>query len=336
MPSTNKTLENTTYDTVHLQSFAKIHSRPTRSNYETLKKEASDLASKLDDITYGWSRSPTGDEYGLLAEIIGEDEYNHLTNLTWVQEVEPDTYDPDITDATPTHTRKRIEQEWERTRDTWAIRKGFLRGVAANFCEALNENWYSQLKSVHTAYCNTTPIQILQHLDTRWCPLDVQAMKNLRLAYYTEWDNDIHLTAFGKRLDDNQIRIERFGITISDDDKFQFYLKQMYASNHFDKKEMTEWENKTVAIKDDFNKAKLYFEGLVKDYEVYARNSGGTADKHNFESANQAAEANAGDELQKYIVGIAQAAVTQEEQANNIRDEAKATSDTMAAQLKTM
>jgi hypothetical protein len=156
------------------------------------------------------------------------------------------------------------------------------------------------------------------------------------LAYYTEWDNEIHLTAFGKRLDDDQIHIERFGITISDEDKLQFYLEQMYASNHFDKKEMTEWENKTVAIKDDFGEAKLYFEGLVKDNEVYAQNSCGTADKQNFESANQAAEADAGDKLRKYIAGIAQAAVTQEEQANNIRDSAKATSDAMAAQLKAM
>jgi hypothetical protein len=338
MPSTIKTLENTTYDTVRFSSFTKIHGRPTRSDYENLKKEASDLASELDDITYDWSRSPTGDEYGLLAEIIGEDEYkyNHLTNLTWVQEVEPNTYDPNITDTTATHTRKRMEQEWERTRETWAIRKGFLRGVAANFREALDENWYSQLKSVHTAYRNTTPIQILQHLDTRWCPLDVHAKEILRLAYYTEWDSKIHLTAFGKRLDDDQIRIERFGITISDEDKLQFYLEQMYASNHFNKKEMTEWENKTIAIKDDFEEAKLYFEGLVRDYEVYAQNSGGTAGKHNFESANQAAEADAGDELQKYISGIAQAAVTQEEQANNIRDSSKATSDAMALQLKTM
>jgi len=127
MLSTIKTLENTTYDTVRFSSFTKIHGRPTRSDYENLKKEASDLASKLDDITYDWSRSPTGDEYGLLAEIIGEDEYNHLTNLTWVQEVEPDTYDPNITDTTQTHTRKRMEQEWERTCKTWAIRKGFLR-----------------------------------------------------------------------------------------------------------------------------------------------------------------------------------------------------------------
>jgi hypothetical protein len=96
---------------VHFSAFTKIHGPPTQSDYKNIKKEASDLASKLDGITYNWSQSPTGKEYRLLAEIIREDKYNHLTNLTWVQEVEPDTYDPNITDSTPTHTRKRMEQE---------------------------------------------------------------------------------------------------------------------------------------------------------------------------------------------------------------------------------
>jgi len=40
--------------------------------------------------------------------------------------------------------------------------------------------------------------------------------------------------------------------------------------------------------------------------------------------------------LRKYIAEIAQAAVTQEEQAANIRDSSKASSDAMAAQIKTM
>jgi hypothetical protein len=52
MPSNIKILENTTYDTVRFLAFTKIHGRPTRSDYENLKKEASDLASELDDITY--------------------------------------------------------------------------------------------------------------------------------------------------------------------------------------------------------------------------------------------------------------------------------------------
>jgi hypothetical protein len=145
MLSTIKTLEQTTYDMVRSSSFTKIRGRPTQSGYENLKKEASDLASELDDITYDLSQSPTGDEYGLLAKIIGKDKYYHLTNLTWTQEVEPATYDPAINDTTATYTWKRMEQEWERTRKTWAICKGFLRGVAANFCDALNKSWYSQL-----------------------------------------------------------------------------------------------------------------------------------------------------------------------------------------------
>jgi hypothetical protein len=43
----------------------------------------------------------------------------------------------------------------------------------------------------------------------------------------------------------------------------------MYASNSFDKNEMTKWENKLEITKNNFDKAKLYFKGLVKDYETY-------------------------------------------------------------------
>jgi hypothetical protein len=55
MPSSIKTLEQMTYEMVRSTSFTKIYGRPTRNNYENLKKEASDLASKLDDIAYDWS-----------------------------------------------------------------------------------------------------------------------------------------------------------------------------------------------------------------------------------------------------------------------------------------
>jgi hypothetical protein len=75
MPSAVKTLEQMTYEMVHSTSFTKIHGHPTRSEYKNLKKEASDLTSKLNDITYDWSRSPTSKDYGLLAENIGKDEY---------------------------------------------------------------------------------------------------------------------------------------------------------------------------------------------------------------------------------------------------------------------
>jgi hypothetical protein len=233
-----------------------------------------------------------------------------------------------------------MEQEWERTRKTWAIRKGFLHGVAANMRDALDENWYSQLKHLHTAYRNVQPIQILNHLSTQWCPLDVHAKKLLKAEYWTEWDGDMHLTAFGKRLDDKQIRIERFGITISYEDKLQFYLEQMYACNQFDQTQMTTWENKDEAIKNDWTMAKQYFEGLVRDFKVCDQNRGGTTGKSKYESVNHAADTAKGDELRRYITQIAAAAVAKEEKHVEIAASILVTTqkkmDEMASQLKSL
>ncbi len=86
MPSSSaKAAETKAYDAVRATLFTRIHRRPTQNDYELLKKEASDLASKVENITFTWScNTATGDEYGLLAEIIGPAEYTHLTNLNWV------------------------------------------------------------------------------------------------------------------------------------------------------------------------------------------------------------------------------------------------------------
>jgi hypothetical protein len=173
-PLSVKAAEMTSYDVVRATPFTQIHGCPMRHDYKSLKKEASDLASEVNNITFAWScDQATGEEYGLLAEIIGDVKYTHLTNLNWAQEMEPAKFDPEITAATATHTRKRLEEEWEEKRESWFIPKGSFHGVTMNMHDALNKQYYSQLKHINTAYRNTTPIQILEHLYTRWCPLDV-------------------------------------------------------------------------------------------------------------------------------------------------------------------
>jgi hypothetical protein len=64
--------------------------------------------------------------------------------------MEPAKYDPAITAATATHTRKRLE-EWEEKRESWFTWKGFVRRVTMNRGNALNEQYYSQLKHINTA-----------------------------------------------------------------------------------------------------------------------------------------------------------------------------------------
>jgi len=160
--------------------------------------------------------------------ILGFDKYDELTGIdTYTIPTEPASYDPAVTNATPTHERKRLEEEWELIRTFWFIRKGFLRGVVNNLRDALDEQYYSQLKHWLTAYRNVMLFQILNHLNDQWCPLDVQAKKELKKNYYSKWDADEHLTAFGKRLDDNQCSLIRSDVTIPDNDKLQFYLEEI-------------------------------------------------------------------------------------------------------------
>ena len=115
MLSTAKQAKATAHETARSNPFTRIHGRPTRQDFDTLKEEASFLEWEVEDITYSWSRNTTG-EYGLLADIIGADEYNHLTVInTYTVPNEPAAYNRTITNATATHERKRKEEEWEQT-----------------------------------------------------------------------------------------------------------------------------------------------------------------------------------------------------------------------------
>jgi len=157
------------------------------------------------------------------------------------------------------------------------------------------------------AYRNITPYQIPEHLNTRWCPLKVKAKKELKTVYYTKWEHTIeHLTAFGKRLDDNQRALVRSDVTIADDDKLQFYLEEIYDSNRFNKQEMLTWEHQPTATKTDFVLAKAHFEEIVNATDTYEQNAGGgTAGRNRYESANQMADH--GDEIREYIQQLASA-----------------------------
>ena len=81
--------------------------------------------------------------------------------------------------------------------------------------------------------------------------------------YYSKWDADEHLTAFGKRLNNNQRALVQSDVTIADDGKLQFYLEEIYDSR-FDKQKMLTWEQQPANIKTDYDKAKTYFERIVE------------------------------------------------------------------------
>jgi hypothetical protein len=69
--------------------------------------------------------------------------------------------------------------------------------------------------------------QASQHtMVSAWCTRKEQ----LKAEFYADWDSSImHITAFGLKLDKEQKRLELLGILISNKDKLQFYMEQIYA-----------------------------------------------------------------------------------------------------------
>ncbi len=121
MPFTAKQTKTTAFEAARAIPFTRKHGRPTRHNYKTLKEEASTLASKVEDITYAWSKNAT-DNYGLLAIILGADKYNELTKInSYAIPCEPASYDPTITNAKLTHERKQKEEDWDLVCTSWFI-----------------------------------------------------------------------------------------------------------------------------------------------------------------------------------------------------------------------
>jgi len=136
-------------------------------------------------------------------------------------------------------------------------------------------------------------------------------------------------------LDDDQRALVRSDVTIADE--LQFYLEQMYDSNHFEKSEMLEWEKKSSVTKMDYIAAKHYFEELMKATDTYAQNAGGgTTGCNKYESANHMADI--GDEIRKYIANLASASAStaQEQVANTMGKTNQFDAMAMAAQIKAL
>ena len=181
---------------------------------------------------------------------------------------------------------------------------GVEEGLTANFRAAIDEQYYKQLKKPIVGYRGIKIKDYFDHLDTKWCKLDTNSISEMKAEYYQKWVGEEHVTDFGKRLDDEQTALSENDITISNTDKQQFYIEQMYASRQFTREAMIRWEDKATADKTWAN-AKSFFEEEVAKDETYRNNSNGTTADSRYESAANLSEQ--GDALRDYLQSIKEA-----------------------------
>ena len=273
--TSGKQTQSTVVDKIRDTPFTRIPGKLTHRDYITLKNEALEAACEVNN-SYPWPGN-----FGHLTIVTGTVEYLIITAaagapLEYARKMAPDAFNPAITQVTPEYQTKKKSAEWEETRETWYTLCGVEDGLCANFQAAVGKQYYRQLKKPIIEYRGIKIKDYLNHLDKKWYKLNTEAIKETKADYYQKWTADIHITNFGKHLDDEQTQLATSKIVIPTANKLQFYIEQMYALRYFTREMMVTGEDKTTADK-TWENAKTYFEGETNKIKTYQSNTNSTA-----------------------------------------------------------
>ena len=154
-------------------------------------------------------------------------EYLRITQLVYVEPRPVEAFNPAITQTTTDYQTKKKAAEYEELREAWYTRKGLILGIGENIQDALDERYYEQLRRKIVGYKGVKITDYFKHLVEKWCKIDTSTIKQMKKEYYEPWDPEEHIIEFVKRLNDDQDALEANGITISNDDKIQFFINDI-------------------------------------------------------------------------------------------------------------
>ena len=119
-------------------------------------------------------------------------------------------------------------------------------------------------------YIKILPRKFITNLETNFCPLDMNAVPNMKSNYYRGWETNEPLVQFPKRLKEEQASLALNGVTITIDDVFDHYLRKLYASRGFSKKTVIERNDKNP-LEQTFQNAIIFY-GNKKKGDGQGRN----------------------------------------------------------------
>ena len=308
-------VEAAAYNKARARPLTVVRGKPNRSDYITWRKELESTAADYDiSDTYSWTVDAAGNNYGCLHDVMDDNDYQTRTGITtYVEPVEPPHYDPNIDATTPTFQRKQLEEEHEQKKHDFFTWKGAARGLAENLRDAMEEQYYSELKHSIIGYRNVTTLAQLEHLDDKWTPMNPKEKKLIKKDYFKPWDvpAGVALGTFTKRLDERKAELVHHNIAIDEDEMKEHYIEQMYQSKVFSKEDMKAWGAKSEADRDDWDVMKAYFKSKMKQENEFKSNTDDTAASAMYGSTANTIEedklADLGDEIREYIQQITQA-----------------------------
>ena len=264
-----------------------VHGKPSRYQF----KEARRAVIKI----LGSFPSPYEEHrIGLAGSIMSAQEFRKATNQPdpWVAQDEPALYDEEINDETSTPERKRMERDNDEKLLFQATQRGVFKGIVFLLCATFDKKYYQQLEHPITGYDKVTPKQFFQHLDSKWCKLTVNIIKEMKARYYRPSNPEESILELGKRIEEEAEDLREDGIIIHPSDQIQFYLEQVKAKELLDRRDWREYEDQNEGGALSFADTREFFEGLEDELEQLENDeNANTAAGGGYQSAAQVTEA---------------------------------------------
>ena len=193
----------------------------------------------------------------------------------------PHTTNAAINATTSDTDRRRMVAEWREHVEQWERFDAYEHVFKDKVEAAYDSQYFLTLSDDLLGYTHVCVSEMLDHLLDQCLEITDTEKSDKLEAALKPWNPDEDINAFFHGLDKVQENLDDEAIPWPNSQKIIHAMKQMYACNTFDSRDMREWERKTPANKTWID-LQVYFGDLYQDAKKYEKATGG---KHGFESA---------------------------------------------------
>lgn len=162
------------YDRIRAKPFVHIHGRPIHQNLDRVAREATDTGVGTRIPGYAWAG-----EYGILAKVIGTALFQTKTAKVYVVPVKPAAFDARINSNTGKFNQNKWTAENDQKIKSWAVLLGARERIKDNTRDAVNLQYYDQLKDKVLGFTQVSILDFLNHLKM-WYRMNATLRKQMK------------------------------------------------------------------------------------------------------------------------------------------------------------
>ena len=117
---------------------------------------------------------------------------------------------------------------------------GFVAAEA--IVAAVDTQYVEELKEDYAGYKNQTIKTLVTHIST-WYVITTNEKLAIKAHFLAPWSNtpEAYVTTFARQLDRHQVECEDHGVTVTNNEKVDHIVAQMYACGLFEAKFLDDW-----------------------------------------------------------------------------------------------